>query len=240
MMGLFPFFSSIQTSAPAPAPAPAAYNEAYNLEYPSNSLLREAEMNAQDQPATINIFSPSCWLQIDQQQPAESDNTVMEYTSQFGMHDNNYQYADQLLPMDLDQLQHPNNDEESAPNSKDYTKKAIHNAMERHRRNKLKVLYSELRSLLPNPNTKRKLSIPDTVSRVISYIPELRKELEELRKQRNELLAANRRISKSSAVISKSCARAYGHHEFMNDFRQSWISLLYAFAGAGKGGVRLA
>ena len=45
------------------------------------------------------------------------------------------------------------------------------------------------------------------------------KEIEELRKQRNELLAANRRISKSSAVISKPCARAYDHHEFMNDFR---------------------
>ena len=128
-MRTFPFFSSTQTSAPAPA----AYNEAYNLEYPSNSLLREAEMNAQDQPATINIFSPSYWLQFDQQQPVESDNTVMEYTIQFGMHDNNYQYADQLLPMDLDQLQQPNYDEESVPNSEDYTKKAVHNAMEWHR-----------------------------------------------------------------------------------------------------------
>ena len=66
---------------------------------------------------------------------------------------------------------------------------------------------------------QRKLSIPDTVSQVISYIPELCKEIKELRKQRNELLAANRRISKSSTVISKSCARAYDHHEFINDFR---------------------
>ena len=47
----------------------------------------------------------------------------------------------------------------------------------------------------------------------------MRKEIEELRKQPNELLAVNRRISISSAVISKSCARAYDHHEFMNDFR---------------------
>ena len=89
-MRIFPFFSSTQTSAPAPA----AYNEAYNLEYPSNSWLREEERNAQDQPATINILSPSYWLQFDQQQPVESDNTVIEYTSQFGMQDNNYQYAD--------------------------------------------------------------------------------------------------------------------------------------------------
>ena len=130
------------------------YNEAYNLEYPTNSLLHVAERNVYAQPTTINIFSPSYWLQFDQQQLAESNKTVMEYISQFGMHDNNYQYADQLLPMDLDQLQQPNYDEESVPNSEDYTKKAVHNAMERNRRNKLKVLYSELRSLLPNPNAK--------------------------------------------------------------------------------------
>lgn len=195
-MPIFPFLSSTQTSATA-----AAYNEAYNLEYPSNSLLHAAGRDAHEQPATINIFSSSFWLH----QP-ESDNTVLEYTGPFEMHDNNYQYADQLLPRNSDQLQQPNN-EESVANSGDYTKKAVHNAMERNRRNKLKALYSELRLLLPNPNTKRKLSIPNTVSRVLRYIPELRKEIEELRKQRNELLAANLRISKSSAaIISKSCA----------------------------------
>lgn len=216
-MRIFPFFSSNPTAAPsAPPAAAAAYNEPYNLEYPSTTMFHAAARNGHDQPATINIFSPSYWLQFDQQQP-ESVNVVQGYNSQFGMHDDNYQYADQLRPMNSDQLQQPN-DEESAPNSGAYTKKAVHNAMERDRRNKLKVLYSELRLLLPNPNTKRKLSIPNTVCRVLRYIPELRNEIEELCGQRDELLDATRRISKSPAVTSKSCTRAADHHELMNDF----------------------
>lgn len=79
-----------------------------------------------------------------------------------------------------------------------------HNAMERRRRNKMKVLYSDLRSLLPNQDTQRRPSIPGVVGQVLRYIPELRKEIEELGRQRDDLLATSRQISRSSALTSKS------------------------------------
>lgn len=106
--------------------------------------------------------------------------------------------------MDTDQVHQPN-DEESVPNSGSaHTKRIVHNAMERRRRNKMKVLYSELRSLLPNQDTERRLSIPGIVGQVLRYIPELRNKIEERRSQRDELLADSRLISKSSVVTSKS------------------------------------
>jgi hypothetical protein len=52
----------------------------------------------------------------------------------------------------------PVNSSELQPNGEEYsgsiTKKAFHNARKRHRRNKLKVLYSQLCSLLPDLNAK--------------------------------------------------------------------------------------
>lgn len=211
-MPVFPFFSSTQIAAPRPAPAA----EAYNLEYPTASMIHAAARNAQDQPSTISIFSPLCWLQFDQR-PSESVNTVQGYNSQFGMQDDNYQYPNQVLPMDTDQV-HQLNDEDSVPNSVAHTRKDVHNAMERRRRNKMKFLYSELRSLLPNQDTQRRLSIPGLVGQVLRYIPELRKEIEELRRQRDDLLTTSRQISRSSAVTLKSCTGVADLHELVNDF----------------------
>lgn len=196
-MHVFPFFSSTRRAASPPSAA-----EAYNLEYPTASMIHAAARNAQDQPSTISILSPACWLQFDQRQ-SESVNTVQRYSSQFGMQDDNYQYPNQVLPMETDQV-HQLNDEESVPNSVAHTRKDVHNAMERRRRNKMKFLYSQLRSLLPNQDTQRRLSIPGVVGQVLRYIPELRKEIEELGRQRDDLLATSRQISRSSALTSKS------------------------------------
>lgn len=80
-------------------------------------------------------------------------------------------------------------------------KKDFHNARERHRRNKLNTLYSNLRSLLPKTNSKRKLSIPSTVTRVLKYIPELRNQISKLAKQRDQLLSS---INASSSEVKKS------------------------------------
>eukprot|EP01018_Ginkgo_biloba_P037675 Gb_33765 [translate_table: standard] len=86
-------------------------------------------------------------------------------------------------------------------------KKLCHNANERHRRKKLNSLYSKMQSLLPDPNRKRKLSIPSTVCRVLKYIPELRNQIEQLTKQRDELVAI-KRISEDSLLTSAESSAA--------------------------------
>ncbi|XP_019162255.1 PREDICTED: transcription factor bHLH101-like isoform X2 [Ipomoea nil] len=66
-------------------------------------------------------------------------------------------------------------------------KKLSHNASERDRRKRINALYSSLRSLLPDSDQARKLSIPATVSRVVKYIPELQKQVERLQQKKEEL-----------------------------------------------------
>ncbi|CAL1352234.1 unnamed protein product [Linum trigynum] len=71
-------------------------------------------------------------------------------------------------------------------------KKLNHNASERHRRKKINTLYSSLRSMLPptDHHPTKKLSIPNTVSRVLKYIPELQQQVEALERKKKELLSA--------------------------------------------------
>ncbi|XP_010927034.2 protein IRON-RELATED TRANSCRIPTION FACTOR 2 isoform X2 [Elaeis guineensis] len=68
------------------------------------------------------------------------------------------------------------------------TRKLNHNAYERDRRKKLNTLYSSLRSLLPETDQSKKLSIPSTVSRVLKYIPELQRQVEKLTRRKEEIL----------------------------------------------------
>ncbi|KAG8372090.1 hypothetical protein BUALT_Bualt12G0030300 [Buddleja alternifolia] len=70
-------------------------------------------------------------------------------------------------------------------------KKLNHNASERDRRKRINNLYSTLRSLLPLDDQSKKLSIPDTVSRVLKYIPELQKEVERLTQKKETLIITN-------------------------------------------------
>ncbi|TVU36817.1 hypothetical protein EJB05_18766 [Eragrostis curvula] len=70
-------------------------------------------------------------------------------------------------------------------------RKLSHNAYERDRRKQLNELYSSLRSLLPDADHTKKLSIPTTVSRVLKYIPELQKQVDNLEKKKKELTNAS-------------------------------------------------
>nr|BAF30424.1 basic helix-loop-helix protein [Hordeum vulgare subsp. vulgare] len=70
-------------------------------------------------------------------------------------------------------------------------RKISHNAYERDRRKQLNELYSDLRSLLPDSDHTKKLSIPITVSRVLKYIPELQKQVDGLEKKKEELTRAS-------------------------------------------------
>ena len=135
-MSTFPFFR-------------LAHTDTYN-DSDMGSLLLHSPWEALHEPTIIT--PPICW-QFDHQQLPTTDNVVLdEHTrSQFGfMHEKYYHHQSPwILPVKSSELQ-PNGEEYSGP----ITKKAFHNARERHRRNKLKVLYSQLRSLLPDLNPK--------------------------------------------------------------------------------------
>ncbi|KAG6690944.1 hypothetical protein I3842_10G038800 [Carya illinoinensis] len=73
--------------------------------------------------------------------------------------------------------------------------KLNHNASERDRRKKMNGLYSSLRSLLPEADQMKKLSIPTTVSRMLKYIPELEQQVVGLIQRKEELLS---RISRQA------------------------------------------
>uniref|UniRef100_A0ACD5XGA6 Uncharacterized protein n=2 Tax=Avena sativa TaxID=4498 RepID=A0ACD5XGA6_AVESA len=70
-------------------------------------------------------------------------------------------------------------------------RKISHNAYERDRRKELNGLYSSLRSVLPDTDHTKKLSIPITVTKALKYIPELQKEVGTLEKKKEELTRAS-------------------------------------------------
>ncbi|ESQ44379.1 hypothetical protein EUTSA_v10006191mg [Eutrema salsugineum] len=67
-------------------------------------------------------------------------------------------------------------------------KKLNHNASERDRRKKINSMFSSLRSCLPASDQSKKLSIPQTVSRSLRYIPELQEQVKKLIQKKEELL----------------------------------------------------
>lgn len=84
-----------------------------------------------------------------------------------------------------------NNSTSSGGDGSGTHRKINHNAYERDRRKQLNGLYSSLRSLLPDTDHSKKLSIPITVTRVLKYIPELQKQVDTLEKKKEELTQAN-------------------------------------------------
>ncbi|KAJ4896039.1 Transcription factor ORG2 [Raphanus sativus] len=68
-------------------------------------------------------------------------------------------------------------------------KKLNHNANERNRRKKINSLFSSLRSCLPDSDELKKLSIPQTISRSVQYIPELQGQVKMLNQKKEDLLA---------------------------------------------------
>ncbi|PQM37255.1 transcription factor ORG2-like [Prunus yedoensis var. nudiflora] len=132
-------------------------------------------------------------------------------------YDQKYFYGDSaesflhILPSQLPQFELDLSRTMSGDNSSGSTvaKKINHNASERERRKKINSLYSSMRSLLPADQAK-KLSIPNTISHVLKYIPELQKQVEGLIRKREELLS---RTCKQEAAMHeekriKSTARS--------------------------------
>ncbi|KAK1366006.1 Basic helix-loop-helix transcription factor [Heracleum sosnowskyi] len=102
------------------------------------------------------------------------------------------------LPSTLDEQPQVGLGSDSSALEPTSVKKINHNANERDRRKKMNSLYSFLRSLLPASDQARKLSIPNTVSRVLKYIPELQNEVEKLIRKKEQLTS---RISKRGELI---------------------------------------
>ncbi|XP_061368042.1 transcription factor ORG2-like [Gastrolobium bilobum] len=87
-------------------------------------------------------------------------------------------------------------------------KKLNHNASERDRRKKIKNLIFSLRSVLPVAEQTKKMSIPETISRVLKYIPDLQQQVEGLTKKKEELIS---RISKQEDAVNKESQRKIPH-----------------------------
>ncbi|XP_061372948.1 transcription factor ORG2-like [Gastrolobium bilobum] len=100
----------------------------------------------------------------------------------------------------------PHTEVDRSPPSPDLTvvKKLNHNASERDRRKKINRLITSLGSLLPVADQTKKMSIPDTISRVLKYIPQLQHEVEGLTKKKEELLS---KISKQGDAVKKQSQR---------------------------------
>uniref|UniRef100_A0ACD5XDB7 Uncharacterized protein n=1 Tax=Avena sativa TaxID=4498 RepID=A0ACD5XDB7_AVESA len=91
-------------------------------------------------------------------------------------------------------------------------RKISHNAYERERRKELNGLYSSLRSVLPDTDHAKKLSIPITVTKALKYIAELQKEVGTLEKKKEELTRASckpggvsMREHAAAPVVSATC-----------------------------------
>lgn len=193
-----------------------AHTEVYN-DLDRHSFLEHKPWETYQQPS-INMIPPA-YCQFGQPPPpppSTTDNILLDEhsTGQFGlMHEKycNSLAAQAILPVKSSELL-PNYEEHSVP-IKAFMQKVFHNARERRRRKVLKVLYSQLHSLIPNQNSKRKLSIPNTVGRVLNYIPELRNEIEKLSSERAELLAGklrsqNEKLNTERAELLASTERS--------------------------------
>lgn len=191
-----------------------AHSDTYN-DSDMGSLLVRSPWETHHKPATTNISPPRYWLFDLPPPPTIANVVVEEYTSsQFGFMAEEYDHHQSpgIVPVNSSLELQPNDKECSRPISS-CTKKAFHNDRERHRRKTLKMLFSQLGSLLPIINRKGKPSIPNTVSRVVKYIPVLRNEIEKLKRKRAKLIDGTKQsIRASSKSVSTG---AEGLVEFM-------------------------
>ncbi|KAK7829573.1 transcription factor org2 [Quercus suber] len=100
-------------------------------------------------------------------------------------------------------------------------KRLYHNASERDRRKKINTLYSTLRSLLPKADQAEKLSVPDTVSWMLKYIPELEQQVEVLIQKKEELIS---RISTQGEQIHQENQRTIVGRSSLSAVSANWLN----------------
>ncbi|KAL6137979.1 hypothetical protein ACLB2K_063267 [Fragaria x ananassa] len=65
--------------------------------------------------------------------------------------------------------------------------------IEKNRRNQMKILYSQLNSLLPNQHSKEPLSLPEQIDEAINYIKTLESNMQKLKQKRDNLKIGRKR-----------------------------------------------
>ncbi|KAL5546583.1 hypothetical protein UlMin_006270 [Ulmus minor] len=143
-----------------------------------------------------NHIEDQNYLYRNYSETATSDTAFLQFHSASG-----FPPSDQLPRVD-----HRHRDRSATPSTAisgeitHMVKKLKHNASERDRRKKINHLYSSLRSLLPQTDQTKKLSIPATVSRVLKYIPDLQQQVEGMIRKKEELSSKINSIQQGNLV----------------------------------------
>ncbi|XP_008455703.2 transcription factor bHLH100-like [Cucumis melo] len=136
------------------------------------------------------LFSPHQWQLEDPISLHHQHNSLF---SPFEPSDHSFYLQFPPPPLDPSHDHYPSSaapSPEAVSNVSKMAKKLSHNASERDRRKKINSLYSSLRALLPSSDQMKKLSNPATISRILSYIPELQQQVEGQMRKKEELMAA--------------------------------------------------
>ncbi|XP_004303146.1 PREDICTED: transcription factor bHLH118-like isoform X2 [Fragaria vesca subsp. vesca] len=80
--------------------------------------------------------------------------------------------------------------------------------IEKNRRNHMKILYSQLNSLLPNQHSKEPVSLPEQIDEAINYIKTLESNMQKLKQKRDNLKIGRKRSYElcSSSSSTRSAA----------------------------------
>ncbi|CAF2158968.1 unnamed protein product [Brassica napus] len=100
-------------------------------------------------------------------------------------------------------------------------KKLIHNANERNRRKKTNSLFSALRSCLPGSDER--LSNPQTISRSMQYIPELKEQVKKLTQKKENLLLLISRQRERYAMPQPKVVCSYVSTVFATELRDNEV-----------------
>ncbi|CAF1965604.1 BnaUnng04210D [Brassica napus] len=100
-------------------------------------------------------------------------------------------------------------------------KKLIHNANERNRRKKTNSLFSTLRSCLPGSDER--LSNPQTISRSMQYIPELKEQVKKLTQKKENLLLRISRQRERYVMPQPKVVSSYVSTVFATELRDNEV-----------------
>ncbi|KAF8099959.1 hypothetical protein N665_0234s0007 [Sinapis alba] len=100
-------------------------------------------------------------------------------------------------------------------------KKLIHNANERDRRKKTNSLFSTLRSCLPVSDEK--LSNPQTISRSMQYISELKEEVKKLTQKKEDLLVRKSGQIERNIMLQPKVVSSYVSTVFATELRDNEV-----------------
>ncbi|KAF8102095.1 hypothetical protein N665_0201s0382 [Sinapis alba] len=100
-------------------------------------------------------------------------------------------------------------------------KKLIHNVNERKRRKKTNSLFSSLRACLPGSGES--LSIPQTISRSVQYIPELQEQVKKLKQKKEDFLVRISGQREHNIIPQPKVVTSYVSTVFATELRDNQV-----------------